>query len=133
MKTYDVQSISISRPFADVFDYLADPHNLPEWTNAFKSADHEQAELVTPQGSVPIKMRTDAQRSSGLIDSYMTFPDGGEGVAFSRVTPDGEDRSIYTFVLMAPPVALEQIEGALSEQSEILARELVKLKEILEA
>ncbi|WP_346914182.1 hypothetical protein [uncultured Roseibium sp.] len=63
----------------------------------------------------------------------MTFPDGSVGTAYSRVTPDGAEKSIYSFVLMAPPVPLEMLEGALSEQMGILARELVELKTRLEA
>lgn len=132
MKTYDVQSVLIEKPFAEVYDFVSDPTNLPKWANAFKAADQNAAELVTPAGTVKIKLRTDAQRSAGTVDSHMTFPDGGEGVAYTRVTPDGADRSIYTFVLMAPPVALEQLEGALNEQIDILAKELIKLKGILE-
>jgi hypothetical protein len=63
----------------------------------------------------------------------MTFPDGAVGTAWSRVTPDGEDRAIYSFVLMAPPVPLELLEGALTEQMGILAGELAELKTLLEA
>jgi hypothetical protein len=42
------------------------------------------------------------------------------------VIPHG-DRSIYTFVLEAPPVPLERLEGALAEQSRILIKELATL------
>ncbi len=69
---------------------------------------------------------------TGTIDWKMTFPDGAIGVAYSRVTPDGEARSVYSFVLMAPPVPLEALEGALKAQSETLAKELLRLKDILE-
>ena len=63
----------------------------------------------------------------------MTFPDGSVGQAFSRITPEGEDKAIYTFVLMAPPVPLEALEGALEAQKAILAEELAGLKTRLEA
>jgi hypothetical protein len=58
----------------------------------------------------------------------MTFPDGSVGTAYSRVTPDGEYRSVFSFVLMAPPVPLEELEGALEAQRKVLANELVRLK-----
>ncbi|WP_172327448.1 SRPBCC family protein [Mangrovicoccus sp. HB161399] len=133
MKTFDVQSVSIGRPAAAVFDFLARPENLPEWTNAFRRADGESADLATPAGEVPIRLRTVASRGSGTVDWHMTFPDGSEGAAYSRVTADGPDRAVYSFVLMAPPVPLEALEGALSEQMAILAGELAGLKELLEA
>lgn len=132
MKTFDVQSIGIDRPAQEVFEYVANPANLPNWTNAFKSADDEKAELVTPAGAVPIALKTDAQPQAGTVDWFMTFPDGGIGSAYSRVTANGEDKAIYSFVLMAPPVALEALEGALNEQMAILAKELVGLKAIIE-
>lgn len=132
MKTFDVQSIGIDRPAQEVFEYVANPANLPNWTNAFKSADDEKAELVTPAGAVPIALKTDAQPQAGTVDWFLTFPDGGIGSAYSRVTANGEDKAIYSFVLMAPPVALEALEGALNEQMAILAKELVGLKAVIE-
>ncbi|WP_424934776.1 SRPBCC family protein [Amaricoccus macauensis] len=133
MKTHDVQSISIAKPQAEVFAYVSNPANLPEWTNAFKSADTERAELVTPNGVVPIQLETRASGEDGTVDWIMTFPDGSKGAAYSRVTEDGNGSSIYSFVLMAPPVPLEILEGALDEQKKILAKELVSLRERLEA
>jgi hypothetical protein len=41
------------------------------------------------------------------------------------------DRCIYTFVLKAPPVPLERLEGALAEQSRILTTELATLVRLL--
>lgn len=132
MKTHDVQSISIAKPRADVFAYIANPANLPEWTNAFKSADAERAELITPNGAVPIQLETRASAEHGTIDWIMAFPDGSRGAAYSRVTEDSDDTSIYSFVLMAPPVPLEMLEGALDEQKKTLAKELVSLRARLE-
>ncbi|KUP94047.1 SRPBCC family protein [Tritonibacter horizontis] len=133
MKTHDVQSISIAKPRADVFAYIANPANLPDWTNAFKSADAERAELVTPNGAVPIRLETRASAEQGTIDWIMTFPDGSVGAAYSRVTEDAGNSSIYSFVLMAPPVPLEALEGALEAQKKTLATELVSLRKRLEA
>ncbi|MCW2309836.1 SRPBCC family protein [Rhodobium gokarnense] len=132
MKTFDVQSVSIDKPAAAVFDFVATPANLPKWTNAFRRADTESADLVTPNGVAPIGLKTVADRDSGTVDWHMTFPDGSEGTAFSRVTPNGAAGAIYSFVLMAPPVPLEMLEGALDDQIRILARELVALKGQLE-
>jgi hypothetical protein len=133
MKTFDVQSIAIEKPADTVFEFVADPANLPKWTNAFKSADAQSAMLETPGGTVSIKLETVALRDTGTVDWKMSFPDGTVGTAFSRITPDGENRSIYSFVLMAPPVPLKMLEGALTEQMAILARELIALKARLEA
>ncbi|MFY2822396.1 SRPBCC family protein [Ruegeria sp. MALMAid1280] len=133
MQTHDVQSVSIAKPVSQVFDYISNPAHLPEWTNAFRTADGTSAELVTPNGAVPIQLETRAFADQGTIDWIMTFPDGSTGAAYSRVTEDADNKAIYSFVLMAPPVPLEMLEGALDEQKKTLANELVKLKAKLES
>lgn len=127
-KNFDVQSVLINADVEQVFNFVANPSNLPNWTNAFKQADNEQAILATPEGEVPIKLEVKASKEHGTVDWYMYFPDGSLGTAYSRVTPnDGGKTSVYTFVLMAPPVPLEQLEGALEQQKAILAEELENL------
>ena len=61
------------------------------------------------------------------------MPDGSVGHAYSRVTGDGKNASIFSFVLMAPPVPLERLEGALAEQMKTLSSELKNLKGIIES
>jgi uncharacterized protein YndB with AHSA1/START domain len=133
MKTFDVQSICIEAPRNRVFEFVAEPSNLPKWANAFKTADARCARLQTPHGPATIALRTVTRQDAGTIDWTMTFPDGSVRTAYARVTPDGENRAVFSFVLMAPPVPLEAVEGALEAQRKILAEELVRLKTILEA
>jgi hypothetical protein len=126
MTTFDVQSVEIAAAFATAFRYIADPANLPEWTHAFKQVTDGQAIMETPAGALRVGLRVDASEPHGTIDWTITFPDGATAKAASRVIPHG-DRSIYTFVLEAPPVPLERLEGALAEQSRILTTELAAL------
>lgn len=126
MRTFDVQTVELDAPYADAFRYIASPATLPEWTRAFQAADERQATMVTPRGAVQIALRVDASLAHGTIDWTMTFPDGAVAKARSRLIPHGA-KSVYTFVLEAPPVPLEQLEGALAEQSRILADELTAL------
>ncbi len=133
MKNFDVQSVAIASPADAVFDFVSKPANLPKWTNAFQRADEMTADLVTPNGVAAITLKTVADAARGTIDWYLGFPDGSQGVAFSRVTPNGSAAAVYSFVLMAPPVPLEALEGALSAQIDILAKELISLKGQLEA
>jgi hypothetical protein len=131
MKTFDVQTIEINASFDRVFGYIADARKLPEWTNAFKSVSNGQAVMETPNGSVETKLEVYTARSQGTIDWIMTFPDGSVASAYSRVVAKGSEHSLYSFILMAPPVPLEQLEGALEAQSHMLREELRKLSAIL--
>lgn len=133
MKTFDVQSVGIKAGAADVFAFVSNPANLPRWTGAFKRADVATADLATAGGAVTIKLDTLADSKAGTVDWKMTFPDGSVGMAYSRITPDGERNAVYSFVLMAPPVPLEALEGALAAQMKLLAEELLSLKTLLEA
>ncbi|GGA28719.1 SRPBCC family protein [Neptunicoccus cionae] len=133
MRNFDVQSTDLAVSADAAFDYISQPTNLPKWTNAFSRADATTADLVTTNGEVPISLQTVTSRKAGNVDWLMTFPDGSTAAAYSRITPNGEDESIYSFVLMAPPVPLEAMEGALEAQKAILLTELEKLKGILAA
>lgn len=133
MKNFDVQSIGLPVSADTAFNYISQPSNLPQWTNAFARADMTSADLVTPNGEVPIKLETVTSRDTGSVDWLMTFPDGASAAAYSRITPNGDNESIYSFVLMAPPVPLEALEGALEAQKEILETELENLKGLLAA
>jgi uncharacterized protein YndB with AHSA1/START domain len=127
MRDFDVQTVEIEAPFEEAFRYIADPGTLPEWTHAFRSVTAGRAQLVTPQGSVDIGLEVTARREAGTVDWTMTFPDGSVARAFSRLVDHG-GRTLYSFVLLAPPVPLEQLEGALAQQSQTLREELKTLQ-----
>ena len=133
MRAFDVQGIEIRASRRAVFDFVRDPHNLPRWAHAFRQADDTRASLKTPTGAVDIALRTSSHEDAGTVDWELRFPDGAIGVAQSRVTETARGTCIYSFVLHAPPVPLEQLEGALDAQRAILREELAELKRLLEA
>jgi uncharacterized protein YndB with AHSA1/START domain len=132
MRMFDVQGIEISAPRRKVFEFVKQPANLPQWAHAFLSADDDRARLETPRGTVDIGLRVSADAETGVVDWRLVFPDGGIGIAQSRVTETTRGTSIYSFVLHAPPVALEEVEGALEAQRTILQSELATLKSLME-
>jgi hypothetical protein len=131
LKTFDVQFVEIAANFKKAFNFISDPANLPKWTAAFKEADENTALMVTPAGELKISLKTIAT-ASGTIDWHMTMPDGSVGNAFSRLTELPNGHVVYSFILLAPPVPVEQIEGTLEMQKKLLAEELINLTNILE-
>jgi hypothetical protein len=129
---FDIQGIEIAAPRRKVFEFLREPANLPRWAHAFVSAGNGRARLETPAGAVDICLGVTAEADTGIVDWRLTFPDGGIGLAQSRVTETTRGTCIYSFVLHAPPVALEHIEGALDAQRAILQSELATLKSLME-
>jgi len=129
-KNFDVQSIGINANHRKVFEFVAKPENLPLWTKAFTKADNKSAVMVTPNGELKIVLKTVVSKEFGTVDWIMTMPDGSIGKAFSRITENGNS-TVYSFVLLAPPVSLEELEGALEAQKLLLADELLELKNLL--
>lgn len=132
MKPFDVQSIAIEAPSDAVFRLIADRFALPEWTHAFKRVGADNAVLETAAGAVEIGLRVQAYAESGAVDWIMTFPDRSIGRAHARVVRNLDGSSILCFVLLAPPVPQEAVEGTLKQQRAILRDELQRLKDILE-
>jgi Polyketide cyclase / dehydrase and lipid transport len=132
MRMFDVQAVEIAAASADVFEFVRDPANLPKWAHAFVNAEHGRARLETPAGAVDVTLDVTAEVATGVIDWCLTFPDGTVGLAQSRVTPTTRGTCIYSFVLHAPPVALELVEGALDAQRKQLTSELATLKSLME-
>jgi hypothetical protein len=132
MQMFDVQSVEILAPRGKVFEFLRTPANLPHWAHAFVSVADGRARLETPAGAVDVAVRVSADAETGVVDWSLSFPDGSVGVAQSRVTETNRRTSIYSFVLHAPPVALEHVEGALEAQRAQLRSELATLKSLME-
>jgi hypothetical protein len=132
MDTFDVQNIAIQAPYDRAFRYVADPRRLPEWTYAFKAVADGRATLVTGAGTVEVGLTVEASLEQGTIDWTLAFPDGSVARAFSRLVPAGANPTIYSFVLLPPPVPLAELEGTLAEQSRIFREELAALRALLE-
>lgn len=131
MKRFDVQGVELETAEATAFAYIADPNNLPHWTNAFAEVAGSRAVMRTPEGEIEVGLEVRAAPEEGTIDWVMTFPDGSVATAFSRLVGLGEGRCAYTFVLTPPPGPLEALEGALSAQSAILSEELQRLRSLV--
>ncbi len=130
---FDVQSIRINAHPDTVFQFIAEPTNVPKWALGFSEVDGKTAYMETPAGKMKVGMTMQTNPELGTVDTTMTMPDNSIGMAYSRVLPnDGGKTSIFSFVLMAPPVPLEEIEGTLEAQKKQLAEELQLLKKLLE-
>jgi hypothetical protein len=130
----DTRTVTIDAPADQVFDFVADPENLPRWAVAFcraiRRADEPGAErwiVTTAQGEVPIRYVTD--RTLGMIDFHFAGPSGLEDVARSRVLANGAGAEYVFTQFQAPGMSDEIFEG----QVRALVEELQVLRGLIQA
>ena len=115
----ETRSISIAAPPAAVFDYVADPRNLPEWAPAFAdSVRRDGAEWLITSGESELRIAVRASAEHGTVD-LLSAHDRRQG-AFTRVVPSGAG-SAYLFTLHFDDAA---DEAAVARQMATVEREL---------
>src|SRR5438128_1465002 len=86
----DTRTIHLDAPREEVFEFLADPHNLPMWAVAFAHSvrrDGDAWRVQTAQGEIDLRMSVDA--GLGTVDFHMVPAPGSSVTAYSRVIPVG--------------------------------------------
>ena len=122
-------SISIARDPRDVYDFVSNPVNLPQWASGIgTSIKNINGEWVadTPNGLV--KVRFAPRNDLGVLDHYVTIAPGVVVYVPMRVIPNGSGSEL-TFTLFRQPDMTDQ---NFKEDAEWVLRDLTKLKEILE-
>src|SRR4051812_18425159 len=71
-------SVGISRPFEEVYAFLAEPANFPKWASGLGHSFHALGGMEwladTPSG--PMKVRFTEHNRFGVLDHYL-IPDAG--------------------------------------------------------
>lgn len=124
-------SIVIERPTAAVYDYAANPANLPQWAAGLARTTVEQVDdqwiAESPMGRVTV---TFAERNDfGVLDHVVTLPSGESVYNPVRVIPDG-DASEVVFTLRRQS---GMTEDQFDRDAEAVLADLATLKQVLEA
>jgi len=121
----DTRSIGISAAPGDVFAFVADPSNLPQWAVGFcrsiRRGQDDRWLVTTASGEIPIRFESDP--TAGTIDFFFSVAPGLEAAAFSRVVPNG-DGAEYIFTQF-------QIDGMPSEVFEAQVQALIGEMQVL--
>ena len=130
----NTQSVTIDRPAESVFRFVAEPRNRPRWASTFapkiEPAGDDQWVVPSPAGEVYIRFDADEERYT--VDFHMkpVVPTPGiEGLAASRVVPNGAGAEYVFTMFQFAGMAEEVWHGQLEE----LPRELARLKRAIEA
>jgi hypothetical protein len=122
-------SISIDRPPDKVYDFIANPENLPKWAAGLcKSVRKANADWIaeTPQG--PMKIRFAEKNDFRVLDHYVNPAPGVEVYVPMRVLPNGFGSEVI-FTIMRPP---DMTDEKFAEDIGLVERDLRILKSVLE-
>jgi hypothetical protein len=116
----------LDAPKREVFDYMADIHNLPEWATEFARElrrDGEDYKVVNGLGEFYFAI--DADPSSGVIDMYAGPSKDAMAVFPTRTVmlPDG--RTAFSFTMFQSP---EMPDELFESQHESLKREFANIE-----
>jgi hypothetical protein len=125
----ETRTISIHAAPHTVVDFLADARNLPRWAVGFARAvrDHDGGWLVTT-GQGEVGLRIEAERSSGVVDFFMSPAPGVEVLVSSRVVPNGTG-SEYVFTQFQSPGMPDDV---FAKNVRAVEHELTVLRALLE-
>lgn len=122
-------SVAIGRSPAEVYDFVADPANLPLWATAFcRSVRQEAGQWVvdTPDGVVGIRFIE--RNTAGLLDHWVSPPGRPEMHMPMRVVPNAMGSEVLLTIFQQP----DQSDEKHVEDARWMERDLRMLKAVLE-
>lgn len=122
-------SVQIDRAPKEVYDFVSDPQNLPEWAKAFcKSIRKSNSDWImeTPQG--PMNIRFVPRNTLGVLDHYVMMASGTEVYVPMRVVPNGSGSEILFTIFRLPGMTDKEF----SEDAALVEKDLEGLKNVLE-
>jgi uncharacterized protein YndB with AHSA1/START domain len=122
-------SISIRRPPAEVYDFLAEPANFPRWSIFITaiSRDGDEWLATTPGGTVRISFTP--RNDFGIVDHSVTVSPALQIYVPLRVVANGDDGSEVIFTVFRLP-GMTAVQFA--EDLEMVTTDLAGLKRVLE-
>ncbi|WP_051795352.1 hypothetical protein [Streptomyces sp. NRRL S-87] len=125
------KTVSIRRPAAEVFDFVADPANWPAWAVVNVQAveptdDPDWWLMTTPQGPARLRIRGNAEL--GVLD-HDYVDDQASWQVPARVVANGSGAE-FMITFFQPPTFTDAF---FDEQVALVDEELAALKRVLEA
>jgi uncharacterized protein YndB with AHSA1/START domain len=123
-------TVSIARPCEEVYEFLAEPLNLPTWTVAIERIEHRRNNdwaAATPRGEIIIRYA--ARNKHGVLDYSVLRP----GESDVHVVPlrvfANDDGTELTFTHYQRPGMSEEL---FNSEAEWIRSDLLTLKTLLE-
>jgi uncharacterized protein YndB with AHSA1/START domain len=124
-------SVDIDRPASDVYDFVADPLNLPRWAAGLAGAEveHDGKHWFTDSPMGRVQFRFVPHNDFGVLDHDVTLPSGETVHNPLRVIRD-EDGCEVVFTLRQ---RTGMTDDDFARDADAVAHDLSTLKSLLEA
>jgi hypothetical protein len=122
-------TVSIERSPQEVYSYVSNPANFPEFATSFvRAARQEKGEWVLDTTAGPMTVRFVPRNDLGVLDHTVKLPTGAEVYNAMRVIPNGRGSEVVFTLFQMPEVSATQF----SEDAKCVQRDLQTLKAVLE-
>lgn len=122
-------SVTIRQSSTKVYDFLADPENLPKWATAFcLSIQRVGTGWTVLTSAGPMGIRFVDRNALGVLDHWVAAEPGFEVYVPMRVVPHGEGAEVL-FTLFKLP---EMSDAKFAEDATMVEKDLQSLKKTLE-
>lgn len=127
-------SIRIHRPAAQVYAFTKDPLSFPKWAAGLASGltqdgDPNEGRWIAHGPGGDVQVRFSPENAYGVLDHWVTLPDGIELYIPLRVVANGEAAEVV-LTLYRPPGMFD--DAAFARDAAAVARDLAKLKALIE-
>jgi len=122
-------SVFIKCPTSDVYGYVSDPRNLPNWAAGLCKSIRQEDEAWIADGPLgEVKLRFAEGNLLGVLDHYVLLPNGQEWLNPVRVVPNESGAEVMFTLFQAP----EMSDLQFVEDCATVEQDLRTLKRILE-
>ncbi|MBC7670248.1 MAG: SRPBCC family protein [Gemmatimonadaceae bacterium] len=123
-------TVSIARAAAEVYAFAQPPEAFPKWTaglGADLTRDGDRWIAHGPDGDVHVRFSPD--NPYGVLDHWVTLPDGSELSIPLRVVANGDGAEVTLTLFRAPGMD----DAAFARDQGLVAKDLATLKALMEA
>ena len=122
-------SVSIDRSPDRVYEFVANPENLPQWAAGLSgSIAHVNGEWIAESPMGRVKVQFAARNPFGILDHDVTLPSGDRVNNPMRVVPNDDGSEVIFTVYQRPGMS----DDVFADDTKAVARDLGKLKTLLE-
>lgn len=125
-------STLIARHYQEVYDFVADPRNMPKWASGLASGlgDPTEDGIWTGEGPAGrVRVQFTERNRHGVVDHDVTLPDGSVIHVPLRVLRCGDGSEVVLTLFRRPEVS----DAAFATDCAAVERDLATLKQTLEA